>query len=921
MADFGNNSNNRRFSGRLEELLKRREERRATPSVAELRIQQQIEKDLARLEQMGQSISSVSSEQLTDKKVKELLDRTSMLGQRLDVLQKRQEQEAAVRMRAVEKTFQRGVQTALGEKSTTSAIAQQQRSTRTILGAIGEARTRPTLEIEESIQRKEALLRTQGERVRESLQNIDTEEGVSKFNIRAKVHDRLIRDIASERAQLNMQRRMGLDIESRYQRARKVAIRSEDTLGDKAIISEVIAGRAGSKSEIEKKLQSVSEDLVKTFKEFDEAVTSGADNMDELADKFEGLAKEQEKYEKTLRAMSQYGGGRFNRILGGLATAGTAATAAGQISYITDVQSEIRRENIRNTLGQISNAQYMDVFGATQGNMRALRRIRTAQYENEVRQGLSMAAESSEAVGMQAIGAGINVGVSTVGGGVKGALAGSRRGLVGAITGAVGGAVAGGANAAVPATALGVDYLKKLQANQDLAIRMEQMREQDRIRNMIRDRTTQAAFDFYRNIGLAGRGLGGQRAGITSTLQAPETIEELAGLGISPNELANLTGEARSTLGGAFNARNARSIMQQAGRLVQGGYMASYQDAIRAQGALSRVGGTEADLDEMLKIAVAQGMDSSKNLMDLVGLNEHIAAETAKMGRSTVEGTREILGRIGASLEERGVAVNMRSAASMGAIGTANQALTSTGLTFGNIKEFAALRRSFPDASLLELLTLQKLKAQDIEQLQGERGIEHAAGLGLESLFSRTPNAGQRIAQAAAIGAQENLLPQFISPRYAELSAKKRSGTLTQEETRELRNLEKQAASIQGASVEAFDVLNFGQRAQRRAPSTAVPITERIEAAAATGQATEVNTGIGYMGLEGGLQGIADQMTQIAQTLDPARFADNVDKSMNAFGVISDKFGKEFDSFSTAVDKFANTIKDLVRETRNKLAR
>ena len=165
-------------------------------------------------------------------------------------------------------------------------------------------------------------------------------------------------------------------------------------------------------------------------------------------------------------------------------------------------------------------------------------------------------------------------------------------------------------------------------------------------------------------------------------------------------------------------ARAARSAMQYSNSGI-------LQSPDQYMGMLNQVtggGGGTKDLDKVMAEAVAAGMDSSKNIEQMVGATTALAQASAQMGVSGIAGASTMMAAGTQGALAGGTNVNIAAQAAMGAVDFLNKG------TSGRGGLSAATMYSLQTGSKMGLSTLDAmaLSSTDISQVQNIKSLERA---------------------------------------------------------------------------------------------------------------------------------------------------------------------------------------------------
>ena len=922
---------------RIEELLRRREERMRQRSLTEQRILDRLleanEEYKTRIEQVRLAPPGAAQESIRD-----AISEATRVGR----LQSALDKEARARERRVQRMFEQQLAQEMSQAAVTSRLTALGRDPRIVGAALREAQVTPTFRLERSIQQTERMLELQRQRVMEAAAAFGRGEvDEATLTGRASVQETLMERLARERRALGIQRKLGLDIGTRFTQAYNVAGRISEEIRLGEVERAAIAGKYGTRADVTEKLNQVSTKLVDTFQELEKAFAEGSDKADELASRFEELSTKQKEYSTALRAMERAGtgGGRMDRLMSMLnfvGNLGVVTEAAGRIYQYGAVTSNIQREMIRTQMGRVSGDVYRDVFGATQGDMAALRRVTSQQIEREARAAEDIARATNMAMGIRAAG-GVMQAANAVGGvavdAVRGAVTGTVvGGTMGAITGAIGGAAGGAARAAPVVTGAAVtaiDYTKRLTAGQNLVAMRQILRQQDLVRNMIEDRIQQQALNYARAGALTTRGIGAGRQGIHSMIMSEGFITGAAELGIAPEQIMEITATARDMLGGNLNAAELNQIVMRGGQLARAGIIQTPEQYARLRGQLAAVGGTDKELERLLTNAVATGMDNARNLNELVSLTRDQAAMSARIGLDATAGAADLLAMMNQNLQDRGVRPAMRQRILQESGRTLTRVFSNADINIGNILEASALRQRFQGLSVAEYTALQKLTPEQLLKMRQDIGF--AKKLGLDRAI-RTREDVEDLINISRFGASENLMSSFLFKDIRSLEEKERRGTINKEEQVKLERMRRLFSTLTGMDRSVLTGAEMDTSAiKRQAPPVKGRTVESEEVlrARAKGQATEVTTGFeSIRDMYGSFAQMTEAMNKAAERLNPAAFSESLKESVDNYTVIANSFGSSVSEFSTAVDKFidalsggSDTVADKLKNLFNNVKR
>jgi len=243
---------------------------------------------------------------------------------------------------------------------------------------------------------------------------------------------------------------------------------------------------------------------------------------------------------------------------------------------------------------------------------------------------------------------------------------------------------------------------------------------------------------LYRNT----QGLGSGGRGLKQALLQQGTLNELADVGVSASEAAQLSMEFRAA--GSFRSSDATDVMRSAGVAASKGVL-SKGEYVGMSAALMGAGGGSKDLENILTFAVAKGMDNSKLIGEMVSATMSMSSGLTNQGIAATSAVQEsIMGTI-AGLGAAGYDTNLLVTGAQSAMMNTSSKMSDRNINLGNIIETDKLRQ---------------LLGSGYSATQ----VENLAGMGLEewSLVSAYQNAAEGSeAKATAL----NKLKQFTFDR------------------------------------------------------------------------------------------------------------------------------------------------------------
>jgi hypothetical protein len=253
----------------------------------------------------------------------------------------------------------------------------------------------------------------------------------------------------------------------------------------------------------------------------------------------------------------------------------------------------------------------------------------------------------------------------------------------------------------------------------------------------------QALFDQFAAANQGVTGLGGGAMAAQKVLTSFEYQDKAAALGFSGQQMAALTGMAANQVGGAEDKTSIalRAAAAQRNKLM------SAEQYVGNVGVLSSVGGKSEDLEEIMKTAVASGMDNSKNIAQMVQATAQMSAGMAKFGMAGGKEIDEMMGASYQRLQAAGIDENLRVGMAMTAMEKQRDMYTESGMDLGSIGELAGLSKIDPRMTSGEKRVVQKmLDPAAIQKIVGTKdpamARAEAEKLGLGDMYDRIGKEG-----------------------------------------------------------------------------------------------------------------------------------------------------------------------------------
>lgn len=701
-----NSSNSSHTVNRLEELSRRYIERTENPSAVE-------EEIISQIGAMQDLKSGLTSGKYSSNKIGYDV---AQVEERIEELYARMEPFESRRMNVAERAFSSGVSTALRPSNLSRDINALSMSS----GMISQASILSKYSSNELERMKmsatENLLRSSGG----ILEAINADPSNPQIGGMMRGLGGQIHSAAAIQAAMALQRRTGTDVRSRYLNSIERTASLRNMIAGEDLAQDVAAGRTGTRSEVEGTLRKNLDDIER-FRGAQERYSGDTSKFERFQKAIDRLTASAETAAKTLKEMDRQGrggggGGFWDRItspkgIAGLQLVGEAFATAGDLANMYGVELPQRQRQNQISFAGFGNQTYSDQMAAAGGNAAAIRRLtsgyRAAAEANESAQRWSKIGTVGLGIG-QVLGglAGTAIGVATseVGVGIPIAIGGlelMRRGFKNVINYSEG---AGEAGAQAAQTEL---------ARQDAL-------------SKVSDEQMQSYINYTRSLGGATVGLGGRRGAIFSQMNSQSNLDLLGSLGVDPTRAAGLTATGTAALGSSFRT----NMLHRGAELRRAGYMTEEQ-YLGNVGALSNFGSTQSstqNLEAILKNAIANGMDSSKNIAQMVQLTGTMAARSAGAGIDTITGAQRVTANLMDSLKAQGIDPNARMAVAANTADWMSRTLGDTSYSLGTVSRFASSRGLAGNDAVLRGL-LSTLKPEQIQEIASGKGGANKFGV------------------------------------------------------------------------------------------------------------------------------------------------------------------------------------------------
>jgi len=559
--------------------------------------------------------------------------------------------------------------------------------------------------------------------------------------------------IAEDRAVMKEQRRLRQDPQGRSRRAESLLTSSGSYLRKRELAAMAASGGLGTLEENVQAYESTRNKFEQANRLRERAEEQQSKNLGKINALYEKHAQRLEDLGEVIKAITSEGGSGGGRLQRGLAigqAATTALTTAGAMGLeyarwtgFRDIQAPMQKRVVQTGIANLYNRQYGMMGAAAGGDVSSMFELLTADerardfasdmFQYQQRQ-LSrergwgtvgnigkVAAGGLLAAGGLAL-APFSAGASTVG-----TVAG-----MGMLTGGIAGMGYGGMKTFTDYQMKSLDINQQITAGKTMLDAYGIEKNFTMAMNNINLTTQQKYIDHLRNTGANTRGFGGARGGVMTGLMDAAFLDTLKTL--SPQQAVELTGMARTRVGGAqftMNMLQSAEAWQRGGVLQGAEYMTN-------MGALAGVGGTNADLETILRRAVEAGMDNSKNVGQMVAATVQLASADAKMGLQTSMGVHTLMQK---AVQDSILPANMRAGVAASTLAGVNSMVGGLNSDIYSQVQYSQLasRLKWVDSNnYAELLAYKKLDLTQAQTLAGggAEAAQLATRLGLTSIMN-----------------------------------------------------------------------------------------------------------------------------------------------------------------------------------------
>jgi hypothetical protein len=742
----------------------------------------------------------------------------------------------------------------------------------------------PTEVLEQRISSGIGSINSLGQGLGESVQGTNRNLGQS-FHAGARSIQEKEEEVALLKRVKSQQNRAGLSTEKIYNKFEDVFSSGKeglDVLSNRNAVDAVKSGKHGTLEQESDKLKSTLDKLEKTFADYQESSERFASDqsdtnkkiLDASLDKLKADEKAVEDQKKIVRATDVYGNrggatGFGERLQKGAELVGSVAGSVAGMR-IDDQISEVR---LKAAAGQTAVTQYNRTNAAIGGDMSSLlAETSGADFRKQF---------SDEMRSRQVLWSGVDVGVNAAGAIGKGAV-GAAEGFAkgGGKIGAAAGAIGAGAGAATAAGRQGYQLgigLPQTTSALEANAAAEQLAS---VANAIPADLLQSVYNqskgsYYNTI---GAGSGADAA--ASTLMDNSYLKNAAAQGMSPGMAAQLTGLSISNIGGA---EAGTSAALKAAKAQASGVMSAEQ-FIGMSGQLTGVGGGTNDLEEIMKNAVAAGMDNAKNIQQMVSATMSLSSNMAKVGIAGAEGAGNVLGRKAQQLTAGGMDPNLAMISAQSQVEIQNSMMEDRSMDIGSLYKMKELKTSFPNASTLQLNRMAGLGESELEAMFKDPELAKKQGLG--SVLKSSADM-EKINKINYKGAEFKAGIGIIGQTDEDNQVLRREAGITDMKYSSLGSTRKSNSEVSGQE--------YLKQLQTQAGR----------------EAGKIDSGGG----EAMMKGITELINKLDKYLSPEKAQENVEtsmKDMKAVGPVLEGAGKSLSdgaaAFSKSIDKFNQTL-------------
>lgn len=643
--------------------------------------------------------------------------------------------------------------TFVGKRSTDEQIYRASKSVSSLGVITKEASGKTSTQLEKDVAAEKARLAEQQEEIRTmaatGLHSPADEEAYRQAGIH---HQESVNKLGALTGAQTRQGRNKTDLMGRQRSTESLVAKvGKDSL-KREVASEIASGNVGSMEEEGLNLESIQDKILKAAEAFEKALDGSGDAAEELGKELEDLGEEYDKQKEKMGQMASGGGESIkDKVARWSGTAADVLQAGATGLKTMGVDQELRDVANRTGFAAISNQQFQDHQAALGGDMAAFRRMNSDQYGKSADKAGFLGNLTATSVGLSA---GADAAAIA---GVIAKNAGNASSWIANQGDALSETISVGAQRGVSSVSKITDVARGLSSGETqrqafhayMALSDEEKR--------VQDASMQAYRDTMGGNTLATRGAGSGRSALFGQMDDPAQRMALAKLGMGADQMQATYGQGINEMGADFRGAGAAGMVKRAAELQRSGMM-NAGDYMSNMGQLNAVGGGAGNMETIMKNAVANGMDSSRNIQQMVAGIAGLSSASAMMGISTAAGATNAMGLALDTEALRSLPAEMRAGAAASQIGKMGNSMSDSSMNLFNVAESFALRKAFPEASDAQLARMQKLRPEEIAEIQADPTAAKKFGLDVVNKTKDGVNKLSRISAKTEANSQAGLL-------------------------------------------------------------------------------------------------------------------------------------------------------------------
>lgn len=541
--------------------------------------------------------------------------------------------------------------------------------------------------------------------------------------------EQAIEELGISKAAEAEQKRLGVDLPSMKTSAITWGERvTRETLNKARAIEKIQSGAVGTPKQEREELVKLA-DRIRTLSETIQKLnTDYGDNaaaIEEHSKELKGLTSSYEEQKAVVKQQmkdsTSGGGGLGAKIAAGAGFIGDLAAIGAQVARTTTVQHTLADVQNRTAMAAISNQQFDDYTSAMRGDMGAFRRISTGVYESAGQRAITLGNRMAGTVVAEGLGNTAKAVEGAIGGGMS-----SFAKSLGNPYAATTGAIAGGAPYAGQAAIQSSDVARGISKFQTVQEAFRAYKDLEDTTYYVTDKSAGAYRGLLGNMLQSTSGAGRTRGELFAAGNNIDYRNRLADLGMSEAQMLQIQQVGTKSLGADFNSKmiTRSAEIQRAGLMSAGEYTGGISQ-------LNQIGGI-GQMETVLKNAVAAGMDTSKNILQMIGAINNLSNQDALKGLTTAQASAELIGLGVSAPGVSNLPAAMRANIAANSANMISKSMSDSSMNWFNVREFAQLREQFPTATLAQLTRMQSLTPTELKGLSNKQNIEK---LGLSTLL------------------------------------------------------------------------------------------------------------------------------------------------------------------------------------------